>query len=1119
MVTDNKPSFSSGGVIYNFRGDAIGSGYVSGADYTPNSQKSSGGSSSSSGGSSSSSSGSSKPIITTPTASLTPTPIYNTFGQLVGINDPQKQQSRLPTPAEKLLYGFKTSGGGSGGSKQTITTLATTLAPTPKYDSSGKLVGINNPTKEILKLVPFKIQEYKQKINEFTQKKANEKAYKDEQLYTNLFNNATKNLQTTYDDKGNPVAFEVNGRKFDGQYAYENLNNYLNWETNRQFIKTKQEERKAEIGEKAYEREQVFNFLSEKIEGSRQKAFATSDKVMNFVNNFKLPSGNELYKIGRKIDIKESEIDRLKENAIKNQKVSIEAKDFWKNAQVLLNDKTNKDKFKREFVKGSVDSVFDVLNVANLVGYSVNADNKTRKAIGASVLLALIQAPDTYIKYLKKDPVAGVGFTLGSLVGIDDVIKLVSKGARGISKIGIEKKITRTISEINAIKDFNIKKLKDMGFNNVQLQSKFGLDYARVVNGLDDASSIGIQATLKKATPAQIKLWSAFEGAGESTGKISNKVLKEFGEKELGKGNIMLDAFAETKISTDFTRELGKKISDLSNKALPDVTKTTKGVTVTVKQVPTGRIIGTRTGKNFFDEFVVSADKSFSGVAKKIMKNGDIVEQKYATRGLNTVVKEFYVNGKLRYTVNVARDSGNAFVKSGDDIISKNSKKLINKKMELTEGFYNRVNKEAIIMDIKQNFYGNIKAYSETVGVIKISPLKKTFEQVEVLLKSGKRWKRIDVLTSAQIVKTKGRAFADFIKKRNTPLLAGDYVKEISKMKSMVLPEFLALQRNLNSATIKGVYKRSPTLFERIKTSYLNFEKTMTTFPSRMYSLTGFAPVGKKSLLPADLLKKYGKDLSLARNVRVNFGKKMQIDLNKMIVETSNAIKTFQKLNVNFNIQKLWASRLVRLKIQNEYLKYLNKQKILSQGEYTKLASLSSQAQLQKTAQKTLYQQKYKQKQYIKTDYKKEFKQDSDFKFKTNLQRIKLEVIRIPDLTHKARKSFVNSVLGMKKSKSYMVLIGSGKKMKRVGGKLKPEEAISYGAYLTDRGQQRTVRIVPAKGNPTQRFKIDYLAQARKKFRNYRIKKGKRVAYSSARLIEKRKYFNDKPNEVRRRKK
>lgn len=71
------------------------------------------------------------------------------------------------------------------------------------------------------------------------------------------------------------------------------------------------------------------------------------------------------------------------------------------------------------------------------------------------------------------------------------------------------------------------------------------------------------------------------------------------------------------------------------------------------------------------------------------------------------------------------------------------------------------------------------------------------------------------------------------------------------------------------------------------------------------------------------------------------------------------------------------------------------------------------------------------------------------------------------------------------------------------------EEAISYGAYLTDKKGDRTVRIVPAKGKPNAKFKLDYLSQASKKFRNYRIKKGKRVSYSSARLIEKRKYFND----------
>jgi len=108
-----------------------------------------------------------------------------------------------------------------------------------------------------------------------------------------------------------------------------------------------------------------------------------------------------------------------------------------------------------------------------------------------------------------------------------------------------------------------------------------------------------------------------------------------------------------------------------------------------------------------------------------------------------------------------------------------------------------------------------------------------------------------------------------------------------------------------------------------------------------------------------------------------------------------------------------------------------------------------------------------------------------------------------------SKKKFVDKVLGTKRAKSYVVLLGSGKKQRVASKRLKPEEAISYGAYLTDKKGDRTVRIVPAKGKPNAKFKLDYLSQASKKFRNYRIKKGKRVSYSSARLIEKRKYFND----------
>jgi hypothetical protein len=88
-------------------------------------------------------------------------------------------------------------------------------------------------------------------------------------------------------------------------------------------------------------------------------------------------------------------------------------------------------------------------------------------------------------------------------------------------------------------------------------------------------------------------------------------------------------------------------------------------------------------------------------------------------------------------------------------------------------------------------------------------------------------------------------------------------------------------------------------------------------------------------------------------------------------------------------------------------------------------------------------------------------------------------------------------------------LVGSGKKVRALGGRYSPKDAISKGAFTIDRSKERTIRIIPTKQKPNSSFKMNYLRQADRKFRNYRIKQGKRVRYSSTRLIEKRKYFND----------
>jgi hypothetical protein len=126
--------------------------------------------------------------------------------------------------------------------------------------------------------------------------------------------------------------------------------------------------------------------------------------------------------------------------------------------------------------------------------------------------------------------------------------------------------------------------------------------------------------------------------------------------------------------------------------------------------------------------------------------------------------------------------------------------------------------------------------------------------------------------------------------------------------------------------------------------------------------------------------------------------------------------------------------------------------------------------------------------------------------FKFDFKPKKRIPIPSPDNNNKA---IVKKILGNKLAPSYRIVIGSGKKVKTLGGRYSPKEAISKGAYVIDRTKERTVRIIPTKQKPNSQFKMNYLRQADRKFRNYRIQRGKRVKYSSTRLIEKSKYFND----------
>jgi hypothetical protein len=158
-----------------------------------------------------------------------------------------------------------------------------------------------------------------------------------------------------------------------------------------------------------------------------------------------------------------------------------------------------------------------------------------------------------------------------------------------------------------------------------------------------------------------------------------------------------------------------------------------------------------------------------------------------------------------------------------------------------------------------------------------------------------------------------------------------------------------------------------------------------------------------------------------------------------------------------------------------------------------------SQASAQKSAQQQKQQQRQMQKQGTTTSQAR-----ANFNMKVK------EKIRFPSSGNDGDKDpRVRRILGNKIAPSYHILLGSGKKVKRLIGRYSAKDAISRSAYVVDRTQQRTVRIVPTKQRPNAKFSRNYLNQAGRKFRNYRIKGGKKVSYSSTRLIEKRKYFND----------
>jgi hypothetical protein len=176
-------------------------------------------------------------------------------------------------------------------------------------------------------------------------------------------------------------------------------------------------------------------------------------------------------------------------------------------------------------------------------------------------------------------------------------------------------------------------------------------------------------------------------------------------------------------------------------------------------------------------------------------------------------------------------------------------------------------------------------------------------------------------------------------------------------------------------------------------------------------------------------------------------------------------------------------------------------------SDATKPSSRDASASSQKSGQSSKQESKQQQREMQRTS-------SGRSSLRTNFEIKNDAKLKLPSLDYKRKENIVKSILGNKIAPSYEIVIGSGKKVKKIGGRYSAKDAISKGAFVIDRSKERTVRIIPTNQKPNSKFRIDYLAQASRKFRNYRIRKGQRVRYSSTRLIEKRKFFNDFRNEI-----
>ena len=190
-----------------------------------------------------------------------------------------------------------------------------------------------------------------------------------------------------------------------------------------------------------------------------------------------------------------------------------------------------------------------------------------------------------------------------------------------------------------------------------------------------------------------------------------------------------------------------------------------------------------------------------------------------------------------------------------------------------------------------------------------------------------------------------------------------------------------------------------------------------------------------------------------------------------------------------------------------------------SQKTKQRLRQLAKQKPKTKTAQKTLQQQRQRLRLRLKTLTKQ----------KQKLVRIKITPTFIPTPSQlrffgiafpKRKKKVIKLKSKKKKARSYDVYARPVKKKGKKKPKLikvtkrpiKKKRAKDLRNYLVDTSLSRTGRIKPSSKKPSKRklkAPSGYAKKTKKKFRKYKIRKGKRKPLRKGKVIERKRYIQD----------